>query len=71
MTNWVFLEKKNQNKKSTFNVFIVKPVSNLWMWADNWIILRIFAILKYELLNNEEHWNVKCCLCISAIFMKY
>ena len=32
------------------------------MQADNSIILRIFAILKYDLLKNEEHWNVKCAL---------
>ena len=36
---------------------------------DNWKILKIFAILKYDLLKNEEHWNLKCR--VYVIFRQY
>ena len=62
MTKGVFSGTKSKEKidlqrffRARKQYFIIKPVSNSRMQADNWIILKIFAILKYELLNNETH----------------
>ena len=64
---WLFSEKKSKYKidiqlffQATKWYFIVKSVSNSQMRANNKIIFKIFAILKYELLKGATSfsWNV-------------